>query len=150
MLFVVCVRVYVCRTLRRVRTRKDLNPSDLLRLVKQPARETRSAVRAADYLEYTLQLLQDRHHIHKRSLNATGTHTHTHTHTHTQTDRHNHRQKHTLMHYTSMFVTDLISAEDLQTIARLTGCAARVRQPNCKTTPHLNQYRTTTSVCNNR
>ncbi|XP_031426883.1 eosinophil peroxidase-like [Clupea harengus] len=103
-------------TLRRVRTRKDLNPSDLLRLVKQPARETRSAVRAADYLEYTLQLLQDRHHIHKRSLNA----------------------------------TDLISAEDLETIARLTGCAARVRQPNCKTTPHLNQYRTTTSVCNNR
>ncbi|XP_031425767.1 eosinophil peroxidase-like [Clupea harengus] len=49
-----------------------------------------------------------------------------------------------------MFVTDLISAEDLETIARLTGCAARVRQPNCKTTPHLNQYRTTTSVCNNR
>ena len=58
--------MYVCRTLRRVRSRTDLNPSDLLRLVKQPARETRSAVRAADYLEYTLQILQDRHHIHKR------------------------------------------------------------------------------------
>ncbi|XP_031426881.1 eosinophil peroxidase-like [Clupea harengus] len=103
-------------TLRRVRKRKDLNPSDLLRLMKQPARETRSAVRAADYLEYTLQLLQDRHHIYKHSLNA----------------------------------TDMIRAKDLETIADLTGCAARVRQPNCETTPHLNQYRTTTSVCNNR
>src|SRR4029434_3666819 len=85
----VCVCVCMCRTLRRVRTRKSLNPSDLLRLVKQPARETRSAVRAADYLEYTLQLLQDRHHIHKRSLNATGTLAHTH-----RNKMHTHKLKH--------------------------------------------------------
>ncbi|XP_062399592.1 eosinophil peroxidase-like [Sardina pilchardus] len=102
-------------TLRRVR-RGNTNPADLLRMVKQPRRDARSAVRSADYLEYTLHLLNERHHIHKRSLNA----------------------------------TDLISEEDLETIARLTGCSARVRQPNCKTTPHLNEYRTATSVCNNR
>ncbi|XP_041931019.1 eosinophil peroxidase-like isoform X1 [Alosa sapidissima] len=102
-------------TLRRVR-RGTTNPSDLLRLVKQPSRDARSAVRSADYLEYTLHLLNERHHIHKRSLNA----------------------------------TDLISTQELNTIARLTGCAARVREPKCKNIPNLDQYRTATSVCNNR
>ncbi|XP_048087442.1 eosinophil peroxidase-like isoform X1 [Alosa alosa] len=102
-------------TLRRVR-RGATNPSDLLRLVKQPSRDARSAVRSADYLEYTLHLLNERHHIHKRSLNA----------------------------------TDLISRQELNTIARLTGCAARVREPKCKNIPDLDQYRTATSVCNNR
>ncbi|XP_062380187.1 eosinophil peroxidase-like [Sardina pilchardus] len=102
-------------TLRRVR-RGVTNPSDLLRLVKQPSRDARSAVRSADYLEYTLHLLNQRHHIHKRSLNA----------------------------------TDLISSKELDTIARLTGCAARVRQPTCERISNLDQFRTTTSVCNNR
>ncbi|XP_062396246.1 eosinophil peroxidase-like [Sardina pilchardus] len=102
-------------TLRRVR-KGVTNPSDLLRLVKQPSRDARSAVRSADYLEYTLHLLNERHHIHKRSLNA----------------------------------TDLISNKELDTIARLTGCAARVREPKCKKISDLDQFRTATSVCNNR
>ncbi|KAG9354014.1 hypothetical protein JZ751_012138 [Albula glossodonta] len=103
-------------SLSRVR-RKAASPADVLRLLKQPARDTRSAVRAADYMENTLRLIQERtHHLHKRSLNA----------------------------------TDLLTPDELSTIARLTGCAARVEPPSCRTTPQINNYRTATSVCNNR
>ncbi|KAG7476302.1 hypothetical protein MATL_G00081430 [Megalops atlanticus] len=103
-------------SLARVQKR-SASASDVLRLLKQPARDTRSAVRAADYMENTLRLIQERaHHAHKRSLNA----------------------------------TDLLTADELSTIARLTGCAARVQPPSCRTTPLINKYRTATSVCNNR
>lgn len=71
------------RSLRRVR-KEVVSPHDTLRLLKQPRGDTRSAVRSADYMEQTLRLLQERvHHVHKRSLNATGQ-THTKTNTHTQ------------------------------------------------------------------
>ncbi|XP_074526405.1 eosinophil peroxidase-like [Halichoeres trimaculatus] len=53
-------------------------------------------------------------------------------------------------HKRSINATDLISAEDLQFIAELTGCSARQRPPNCKITPNLDQFRTASSVCNNR
>ncbi|XP_036384587.1 eosinophil peroxidase-like [Megalops cyprinoides] len=103
-------------SLARVQKR-SASAADVLRLLKQPARDTRSAVRAADYMENTLRLIQERaHHAHKRSLNA----------------------------------TDLLTADELGTIARLTGCAARVQPPSCRTTPLVNKYRTATSVCNNR
>ncbi|KAJ8347041.1 hypothetical protein SKAU_G00284420 [Synaphobranchus kaupii] len=102
-------------SLSRVKKRST-SPADVLRLLKQPARDTRSAVRAADYMDYTLKLIQQRaHHLHKRSLNA----------------------------------TDLLTPDDLTTIARLTGCAARVRPPSCRTTPQVNTYRTATNLCNN-
>lgn len=63
-----------------------MRPHDALRLLKQPRGETRSAVRSADYMAQTLRLLHERvHHVHKRTLNATGetdqakrAHTHTH------------------------------------------------------------------------
>lgn len=60
------------RSLRRVR-REVVSPHDALRLLKQPRGDTRSAVRSADYMAQTLRLLKERtHHVHKRSLNATG------------------------------------------------------------------------------
>ena len=53
-----------------------MSPSDILRLLKQPAGLSRSAVRASDYMDYAIQLLQKRslqeHRVHKRSINATG------------------------------------------------------------------------------
>ncbi|XP_054613467.1 eosinophil peroxidase [Dunckerocampus dactyliophorus] len=103
-------------SLRRVR--KDVvSPHDALRLLKQPRGETRSSVRAADYMEQTLRLVQERmHRIHKRSLNA----------------------------------TDLLSAEDLERLSMITGCAGQVRPPPCSSTQNLDTYRTATSVCNNR
>ncbi|KAJ8401987.1 hypothetical protein AAFF_G00372220 [Aldrovandia affinis] len=92
-------------SLSRVR-KMSASPSDVLRLLKQPARDTRSVVRAADYMENTLRLIEERtHHLHKRSLNA----------------------------------TDLITPDELSTIARLTGCAARVQPPSCRTTPQVNK-----------
>ncbi|XP_062372124.1 myeloperoxidase-like isoform X2 [Sardina pilchardus] len=58
-------------SLSRVR-REDVSPSDILRLMKQPARDTRNAVRAADTMDIALELIhQKAHHIHKRSINAT-------------------------------------------------------------------------------
>uniref|UniRef100_A0A6Q2X2F0 C1q domain-containing protein n=1 Tax=Esox lucius TaxID=8010 RepID=A0A6Q2X2F0_ESOLU len=106
-------------SLSRVR-RNTVGSMDIRRLLTQPARDTRSAVRAAEYMENTIKLILARstqnHHIHKRSLNA----------------------------------TDLISAHDLETIANLTGCAARTHRPSCDNIPTVNRFRTATSVCNNR
>ncbi|XP_056273934.1 eosinophil peroxidase-like [Pseudoliparis swirei] len=47
----------------------------------------------------------------------------------------------------SFNATDLISEENLQVIAALTGCSSI---PSCKTTPDLNKFRTAAGVCNNR
>uniref|UniRef100_A0A8C7FL36 Myeloid-specific peroxidase n=1 Tax=Oncorhynchus kisutch TaxID=8019 RepID=A0A8C7FL36_ONCKI len=106
------------KSLERVRG-QSTRPSDVLHLLKQPARDTRSAVRSADYLENTLRLIHEKvhstHRLHKRSLNA----------------------------------TDLLTPEELDTIVRVTGCAARVSKPSCHTTPNINKYRTATSICNN-
>lgn len=50
-----------------------MSPHDALRLLKQPRGDTRSAVRSADYMAQTIRLVQEKvHHVHKRSLNATG------------------------------------------------------------------------------
>ncbi|KAF7665371.1 hypothetical protein LDENG_00145280 [Lucifuga dentata] len=58
-------------SLSRVR-RQTVKPHDILRLLKQPRGDTRSAVRSADYFDQTLRLLHNRvHRVHKRSLNAT-------------------------------------------------------------------------------
>lgn len=46
--------------------------------------------------------------------------------------------------------TDLLSKEDLELIAELTGCTPRHRNPSCSSTPNLDQYRTASGVCNNR
>ncbi|XP_010730846.3 eosinophil peroxidase [Larimichthys crocea] len=96
--------------------RNAANPSDVLRLLKQPAGPTRSAVRAADYMDNTVKLIKRSLLRQKRSINA----------------------------------TDLISEEDLQVIADLTGCSARHRVPSCMTTPDLDKFRTVNGVCNNR
>ncbi|XP_071339083.1 eosinophil peroxidase-like [Trachinotus anak] len=97
--------------------RNAANPSDVLRLLKQPAGPTRTAARSADYMDIAVKLL-------KRSLNK--------------------RPKR------SINATDLISEEDLQVVADLTGCSPRHRVPSCKTTPNLDRFRTASSVCNNR
>ncbi|KAF4082617.1 hypothetical protein AMELA_G00153690 [Ameiurus melas] len=59
-------------SLERVRRNDFIKPSDILRLMKQPKRKARDAVRAADYLEQTLRIISEKtHHAHKRSINAT-------------------------------------------------------------------------------
>ncbi|XP_014912202.1 eosinophil peroxidase-like [Poecilia latipinna] len=82
----------------------------------QPNGKSRQAVRAADYMVNTLDVinryLSKRH---RRSINA----------------------------------TDLISTEDLEVIARLTGCAAQLENISCESVPNLNKFRTANSVCNN-
>ncbi|CAL9683473.1 unnamed protein product [Knipowitschia caucasica] len=44
---------------------------------------------------------------------------------------------------------DALTTKELIGLAEVTGCAARIRLPNCQTTPNLNKYRTATGVCNN-
>lgn len=55
--------------------RHDVSPADILRLLKQPVGATRTAVRAADYMDNAVNImrrsLQRRE---KRSINATGAH----------------------------------------------------------------------------
>uniref|UniRef100_A0A3Q3JX08 Myeloid-specific peroxidase n=1 Tax=Monopterus albus TaxID=43700 RepID=A0A3Q3JX08_MONAL len=53
------------------------------------------------------------------------------------------------VHKRSLNATDLLSKEDLEKLASLTGCAARVSRPQCHTVPNVNKYRTVTSLCNN-
>ncbi|KAM6902517.1 eosinophil peroxidase [Xenentodon cancila] len=53
------------------------------------------------------------------------------------------------VHKRSLNATDLLTPEDLAKLAEITGCAARVRAPQCLTTPNVNKYRTATSICNN-
>lgn len=52
--------------------RNAANPSDVLRLLKQPAGPTRTAVRAADYMDNTVKLIKRSLLRQKRSINATG------------------------------------------------------------------------------
>ncbi|XP_032435336.1 eosinophil peroxidase-like isoform X3 [Xiphophorus hellerii] len=52
-------------------------------------------------------------------------------------------------HKRSINATDLISKDDLGVIARLTGCAAQVRNIHCQDLPNLNTYRTANNICNN-
>ncbi|XP_037536327.1 eosinophil peroxidase [Nematolebias whitei] len=50
----------------------------------------------------------------------------------------------------SINATDLISNDDLQVIARLTGCSAQTRQIACANITNVNVYRTANGVCNNK
>ena len=137
--------LFPARSLRRVR-RENVSPADILRLMKQPRGDSRSAVRSADYMAQTLRLLHDRvHRVHKRSLNATG-------------------QPHAALSpaIVSCCVVkhckvlsyvccppDLLPREDLEVLSKISGCAARVSDPPCRTIQNLHKYRTATSVCNN-
>ncbi|KAM6984875.1 eosinophil peroxidase [Aplochiton taeniatus] len=53
------------------------------------------------------------------------------------------------VHKRSLNATDLLDPKDLEILATLTGCSARVSKPDCLTTPNINKYRTITSLCNN-
>lgn len=60
-------------SLKRKLEEKVVNPMDFLKHLKDPVGRTRSAVRAADYLETTLKLLKTKLHLPgKRIFNVTG------------------------------------------------------------------------------
>ncbi|XP_051786777.1 myeloperoxidase-like [Erpetoichthys calabaricus] len=97
--------------------KKELTPYELLCFSMRPMEETRTAIRAAEYMEATLDIIrQNMSRIHKRSLGA----------------------------------TDHLLPEDLEAIARVTGCAAQIALLTCDTIPFIDQYRTISGVCNNK
>lgn len=53
------------------------------------------------------------------------------------------------VHRRSLNATDLLTEEELKSLVKITGCAARVMIPNCRIRPNVNKYRTATSICNN-
>lgn len=60
-------------SLKRKLEEKIVNPMDFLKHLKDPIGRTRSAVRAADYLETTLKLLKRKMHLFgEQSFNVTG------------------------------------------------------------------------------
>nr|XP_023651854.1 eosinophil peroxidase-like [Paramormyrops kingsleyae] len=102
------------RSLARVQS--TASHADILLLTKQPVGGTRSAVRAAEYMDIALQLLREKAgHVHKNFLNA----------------------------------TDLLTAEDLATISKLTGCRALQSLAPCNKTILKSKFRTITGICNN-
>ncbi|XP_078082049.1 myeloperoxidase-like [Mustelus asterias] len=54
------------------------------------------------------------------------------------------------IHKRSLNATDMLTASDLDTIAKITGCQAIRQPPTCKSDCWSNRYRTFTAVCNNR
>ncbi|XP_041826711.1 eosinophil peroxidase [Melanotaenia boesemani] len=54
-----------------------------------------------------------------------------------------------LVHKRSLNATDLLTDEDMNKLANITGCAAQVRKPQCRTISNINKYRTANSICNN-
>ncbi|XP_078082079.1 eosinophil peroxidase-like [Mustelus asterias] len=54
------------------------------------------------------------------------------------------------VHKRSLNASDLLTASDLDTIAKVTGCLAIRQPPACKDDCWSNRYRTFTAVCNNR
>ncbi|XP_072909697.1 eosinophil peroxidase-like [Hemitrygon akajei] len=54
------------------------------------------------------------------------------------------------IHKRSLNATELLSPDDLDSIARVTGCRAMRQPPVCSNDCWSNRYRTFTSVCNNR
>ncbi|XP_041828509.1 eosinophil peroxidase-like [Melanotaenia boesemani] len=53
------------------------------------------------------------------------------------------------VHKRSLNATDLLSNEQLVVLASITGCAARIRAPECRSLPNIKKYRTANGVCNN-
>ncbi|CAL8281587.1 eosinophil peroxidase [Gadus morhua] len=53
------------------------------------------------------------------------------------------------VHKRSLNTTDLLPREDLEVLSKISGCAAMVSNPPCRTIQNLDKYRTATSVCNN-
>lgn len=65
--------IVFCFSLKRKLEEKVVNPVDFLKHLKDPVGRTRSAVRAADYLETTLKLLKIKLHLSgKWRFNVTG------------------------------------------------------------------------------
>lgn len=108
--------------------------------MKQPVGATRLAVRAADYMNNALTLITSLKRRHKRSINATGW----------LFGRICNKLLFPQTFLMPSFFLDLLSDEDVELIARLTGCTPQHRAPSCKTTPNLNVFRTASNVCNNR
>lgn len=108
--------------------------------MKQPVGATRLAVRAADYMNNALTLITSLKRRHKRSINATGW----------LFGRICNKLLFPQTFLMPSLFLDLLSDEDVELIARLTGCTPQHRAPSCKTTPNLNVFRTATNVCNNR
>nr|XP_014349544.1 PREDICTED: eosinophil peroxidase [Latimeria chalumnae] len=91
--------------------------NDLLGLFKQPVAETRSAVRAAEILENTMELIRQMVYTQEKLFKN---------------------------------LTDLLSAQDLISLADITGCAAQLWPMKCSDSCLANKYRTISGVCNNR
>ncbi|XP_069470956.1 myeloperoxidase-like isoform X1 [Ambystoma mexicanum] len=90
-----------------------LSPSDIMAFFKQPVAGSRTAIRAADYMETTFQVLKEKvKHSYEGSYN----------------------------------ITDILTAEQLHTVSKFTGCAYQSLPTVCRNS----RYRTITGECNNR
>ncbi len=121
----------------------SVRPSDLLALFKQTGPKTRTHIRSAEFLDNTVELIREMVYTHSMDKpDLTGTHTHTHL---------GHLQVHDFEVISSdVCVSELLSAEDMETILQVTGCSSETLRPVCKSDCLSKRYRTITGHCNNR
>ncbi|XP_069470953.1 myeloperoxidase-like [Ambystoma mexicanum] len=101
------------QSLKNKLNQEMLSPADVMAFFKQPVAGSRTAIRAADYMETTFQVLKEKvKHSYERPFN----------------------------------ITDLLTAEQLHTISKFTGCAYQSLPKVCGNS----RYRTITGECNNR
>lgn len=134
------------RCIDRVK-RNAANPSDVIRLLKQPAGQTRNAVRAADYMDHAVKLIKRSLEArHKRSINETGTWS-------LQIARTLHKEtcaSDAELFLRCFFWLDLATLQVLQSVSALTGCSIQQRPTNCSAVPNIDTFRSANSICNNR
>ncbi|KAL2093184.1 hypothetical protein ACEWY4_010496 [Coilia grayii] len=99
----------------------SVRPSDLLAQFKQTGPQTRAHIRAAEVLDNTVELIREM------------VYTHTHAHNMTMPN-----------------LTELLSAQDFETIMQASGCSSEMQRPICETDCLSDRYRSFTGQCNNR
>ncbi|XP_041966392.1 eosinophil peroxidase [Alosa sapidissima] len=99
----------------------SMRPSDLLAQFKQTGPQTRAHIRAAEVLDNTVELIREMVYTHTMA---------------TPTPTPN--------------LTELLSAQDFETLLQASGCSSETRRPVCQTGCLSDRYRSFTGQCNNR
>nr|XP_021326443.1 eosinophil peroxidase [Danio rerio] len=94
----------------------SVRPNDLLALFKQTGPKTKAHIRAAEFLDNTVELIREM--VYTHSMDKPD-------------------------------LSELLSAEDMETILQATGCSAEMKRPVCKSDCLSKRYRTITGHCNN-
>uniref|UniRef100_A0A672KEK5 Eosinophil peroxidase-like n=1 Tax=Sinocyclocheilus grahami TaxID=75366 RepID=A0A672KEK5_SINGR len=122
----------------------SVRPSDLLALFKQTGPKTRSHITSAEFLDNTVELIREMVYTHSMDKpDLTGTHSYI-----WVIYKYMHDSE--VISTSDVCVSELLSAEDMETILQVTGCSSETLRHVCKSDCVSKRYRTITGHCNNR